>query len=127
MSLVSRVWRGEITLWKTYWLGSLFLGALSTVCALVALFLAEGYVHHKFSSTTFLVLLIAFAAVEIWAWGLLLGGVWRSAGNYQGPAIWKILARIMVVIGVFNLAKQALPALQACASMVEAGYYNSLP
>jgi hypothetical membrane protein len=117
MSLVSRVWRGEITLWKTYWLGSLFLGALSTVCALVALFLAEGYVHHKFSSTTFLVLLIAFAAVEIW----------RSAGNYQGPAIWKILARIMVVIGVFNLAKQALPALQACASMVEAGYYNSLP
>jgi uncharacterized ion transporter superfamily protein YfcC len=126
MSLVSRVWRGEITLWKTYWFGGLFLVALSTVCDLLVLFLAERVAHHKLPATTFLLLLIAFAAVKIWSWGLLLGGVWRSAGNYQGPAFWKILARIVVVIGALSLTAFASTFLRACTNMVEAGYYNGL-
>lgn len=43
------------------------------------------------------------------AWFVLVfRGIWRSAGRYDGPAVWPVLARLGVLAGVFRMAGEAI-------------------
>jgi hypothetical protein len=85
--LLRRLWRGEVSLVETYWVWGVAVNVLLTlvlmltgtavpVIALLALIFAASY--------------LPFIAVAIW----------RSADRYQGPAIWPVLARTVVIIRI---------------------------
>jgi hypothetical protein len=43
------------------------------------------------------------------AWFVLIfRGIWRSAGHYNGPAVWPVLARLGVLAGVVRMAGEAI-------------------
>ena len=98
--LIGRIWRGEESLAKTYWIyggiGLVLLHYVSVATLLLA-----------FKVPLFgAILFIALEITIIWYHGLVIGGVWRSSARYNGNPIWKILARIMAVFGVFAMAQK---------------------
>jgi hypothetical protein len=108
MAVFLRVWRGEVTLWKTYWLfgacGGILLG-LPIFGALLALTDVPDN-----TTATFFIIAIGFLLLYgIW----VFVGVWRAANNYQGKRAWAILAKVSIVIEalkIFNMIASVLLA-----------------
>lgn len=89
MGHVGALWRGEVSLMKTGVFYGL-LGLLALVCPLVALGasgLAASWRPAILALSVALLVYAAFIAVA----------VWRSAGNYQGPLAWRLLAKGSIV------------------------------
>ena len=94
-SLLQSLWYGEVPLWRTYWIyGVLVNGLLFGV--------AGSFVILLIGLRPVAVMYLAFVFV---ATAFNLVSVWRSAGNYTGPRVWAILARIAVVVGTLSLAR----------------------
>jgi hypothetical protein len=86
------LWRGNYTLVKTYWLFGIVGG--------LALGLAVGVLL----AITTSVVLALFGIATLWAWQVFVSvAIWRSAGKYTGARIWKILARIALVLSFLQL------------------------
>ena len=89
---IKELWRGEISLPRTFWLW----GNLELVLEVGGTAIIEALA--KAMGFQFL--------VTVWSSFVCLGGmfmnvaIWRSAGNYQGPRVWAILARIIAGIGL---------------------------
>jgi S1-C subfamily serine protease len=101
MSLIRALWRGDVPLWKTYWLFNVLIGAVLT-----------GLVFYFESSLVGLYLTLETGAELInWAlfggivgYGLfMLVAILRSANKYQGPKINAWLARIAVFLGAIQV------------------------
>ena len=86
-SFLSNLIKGEIALWKTYWL----FGVLGNV---IATFLINVSAH--FSEALFFIILVSMIIYKI---GVFIA-IWNSASKYVGAKVWAILAKIMVVLGV---------------------------
>ena len=109
MIFLKILWRGEIPLGRTYWVfGGLFLSLLiipgyfidPTISGSANLEPSASFVFGTMAYAIFTLAYIVFISVAIW----------RSAGRYEGPAIWAVLARIMVVIGLIQTAFQIAAA-----------------
>lgn len=92
MAFFGRVWRGEYSLAKTYWLYGVVVGVVYNVILNLAA-IATGEVGTAF-----------FLMILYLPWYVVLtGGVWRSANTYcatEGKnALWGRLAQIAVVLG----------------------------
>ena len=85
------LWRGETPLWAAYWVFGLG-GALT---GRILLALAE------LSSSRALFVFVSLVVIVYSI--LVLVGIWRSAGHYQGRRLWASLARIAVVLNVLGL------------------------
>lgn len=85
--------KGEITLWKTYWL----FGVLGNIIGsfLIVVFTAMG--------NTLMFIMVAIVIVYSI---ITLIGIWNSASNYTGSKIWAILAQVMVVFGFLSTLAQ---------------------
>ena len=104
---IRKLWRGEYSLAKSYWLFSVLAGALlgAPISAIEQLPIAS--------------------LANVWVYGLIyLGiygayvfiaavGVWRAASNYSNGALWKYLAKfhsaitiLIIAGGVIYLAQQ---------------------
>ena len=101
-----RHWRGELSLPVSYWVNGVLIGiGLAVVAFAIAMGIATGMQGSPSVRPTLGVfILVAFAvdAIHI-VWGGV--GVWRSATNYRAqgrPAVWAILAKIAVVLGVLR-------------------------
>lgn len=104
MAFFGKVWRGEYSLAKTYWLFGVVVGVVYTVFLNMAA-MATGEVGTAF-----------FLMILYLPWYVVLtGGVWRSANIYcatEGKnSLWGRLAQIAVVLGwavtLGNLANTA--------------------
>ncbi|MDE2465418.1 MAG: hypothetical protein KGO02_17150 [Alphaproteobacteria bacterium] len=99
-SYIDRHWRGELSLAKSYWLNGILIVGTGGVIVFYLAPLALTLVVFGLRETPLRWVLpfsfLAWFGAYIWVWG----GIWRSAGNYRGPRIWSIAARIAVVIGV---------------------------
>lgn len=96
---IARLFRGEVSLPITYWVFGVLIG---NVCTLISLTIIGSYED--------------IASYQIGAW-VVMGfywvvvayiifiyiAIWRSAGNYQGMAIWAGLARVVVVLSALVL------------------------
>jgi hypothetical protein len=93
-NVVTRLWRGDIPLVKTFWgvgvLGNLAYRAVIVACLVtpplsampwLLLIVALGYIGY-----------VVFASVTIW----------RSAGRYAGGPSWRQLARALVVLNALG-------------------------
>ncbi|MBT3905364.1 MAG: hypothetical protein HOB79_17010 [Rhodospirillaceae bacterium] len=88
---IIRVWRGELALWKTFWLFGVGGGLLFGLPIFGAL-LALTDVPDDHTASIFLFAL-GFLFVYL-AW--IFVGIWRSANKYQGDPAWAVLAKIVV-------------------------------
>lgn len=124
MNFIVKNWRGELPLWKSYWIagfaGSLVLGVLAAIVVAVI---------SEISGADYDPLAIFATLVATWVLQLLFSiwqsvGVWRSAGRYIADrlavgkrAVWGRLARAGVLLGVamilFAFARQGGPQLAA--------------
>ena len=88
MRPVAQLWRGDVKLPLVFWLyGVLVLAALNLSAPFVLLQL----VRLDAKGLPFLSMLVAVGAASYQF--LVSVGLWRSAGRYQGPSIWKYMAR----------------------------------
>lgn len=99
MARLMALWRGRVPLVVAGWLyGALGLGLLSLLLiALTALPANTALGRLSFAVSA---ILLAYA-------GVVAVAIWRSAGNYRGPAVWRLFARGSVLI----VALQALAGL----------------
>jgi hypothetical protein len=87
---LKKVWRGEIDLTITFWVwGVLVANVLFDVLLGVLIAATENQ---------FLMLLHRIFVVAVNAFVVV--AIWRSAGNYKGPPVWPLLARLMCVANV---------------------------
>ena len=103
--LIIRFWRGEITLWRSYWL----VGELLNALFILVIFNSEIYLfgNNQFSSSLpFLdssnFNLLSKLILIIWTVFITVG-IWRSAENYNGNIIWIIGTFIVLSYRIFTL------------------------
>lgn len=94
MNLVKELWRGEVTLFKAYWVYGFAVSVLLNGLMLMLLGLTQMTPNSPF----FMVLWIATTAYGVF----IAVAIWRSAGNYKGPKVWMALARTMVVLSILR-------------------------
>lgn len=92
LGVAANLWRGNYTLFKTYWLFGLLGGLALGITVGVVLAIIESP------------LLALSGLASLWAWQVFISvAVWRSAGKYTGAKIWSTLARIAIFVGFFQL------------------------
>lgn len=89
-SFLSNLIKGEIALWKTYWL----FGVIGNI---ITTFLIN--VFAQFSETLFLTILIIAIVYKT----VVFIAIWNSASKYAGSKIWAIFAKIMVILGFISI------------------------
>jgi len=89
--LIIRLWRGEMALWKTFWVfgvgGGLLLG-LPIFAGMLALTDVPDDATARMSVAALGVLLVYL----VW----VFTGIWRAATMYPGKPVWAILAKIAI-------------------------------
>lgn len=97
--VVARLLAGEVTLWKTYWIGNVGVGlVLSFIWKAI-----NGTLDSGLSGILYIVWLFWAICISI--------GTWKSANKYTGNRIWAVLAKVAVVIGWIGAAIAALGAV----------------
>lgn len=86
-NLLVRVWRGDVPLRLTYWIGGALGGLLGTIFASLAIL-----------SGSLILQLLAFILLA-GHYIFIFVAIWRSAGKYPGNRIWAHLARLSLVVG----------------------------
>lgn len=89
-SFLSNLIKGEIALWKTYWL----FGVVGNIIVTILI-----NVFAQFSESLFLIMLIIAIIYKI---GVFIA-IWNSASKYIGLKIWAIVAKIMVILGFISI------------------------
>ena len=103
--IIGRFWRGEITLWRSYWL----VGELLNALFILLIFNLEIYLFGNNQFTNFLPFLdfsnfsiLSKLILILWT-VFLTTGIWRSAENYNGSIIWIIATFIFLSYRIFTL------------------------
>jgi hypothetical protein len=96
-ALPLRCWRGELPLAVTYWL----CGVGGNVG--FALWLWRILIKADDVASEARRLWLVYAMSALW-FVFVFGAIWNSAGRYDGPRIWKWLARLGVLAGVARMA-----------------------
>lgn len=94
METLSRIWRGDAGLARTYWLFGILAGF---AWAIPMATVTPG-------SIAAVVVVLLYLAYYV----MVNVGVWRAAGKYSGPKVWAVLARLAVA---------AIPALMVIGTI----------
>lgn len=97
MNKIQMMWNGEITLWKSFWLW----GVLGSSLLHIPINYMTGAINAKkyeYLSIYYLLLFIMIAYAC-----LVIGGTWRSSGNYSGNIIYKYITRLFIISWAINL------------------------
>ena len=104
-NLINRFWKGEITLWRSYWL----IGELLNALFILLIFNLEIYLfgNNQFIGTLPFLDFSNFSLLSklvfvLWTFFLTIG-IWRSAENYNGSIIWVIATFIFLSYRIFTL------------------------
>ena len=128
-SYFARHWRGELSLPKSYWLNGVLLFGLG--CNLILLVAATiAIIALRNAPAAAYAAAGAYVALNgaCWVWAIV--GIWRSAGKYKGAAFWRILARILILLGVVvtaaNIAR-TFATVHAVTQAAQQGGYTFEP
>ena len=99
MLLLRDLWQGRLRLWITYWICGVG-GNMSFVALLLLVYAAWGPAAAS-------ALWLVYACSLVW-FVLIFVGIWRAAARYRGPAIWPMLARLGVLVGIARMASEAV-------------------
>jgi len=99
--LVRALWRGDVSLAKTYWLFGVVVG----VCYAIVFAYIE-YQSRGLSEGLGPVFIIALR-LSCFLYAMFINiAIWRSANKYRGPKQWAILAKVMVLVSWAALIKE---------------------
>ena len=94
--IILRFWRGDITLWRSYWL----VGELLNAFFILLIFNIEIYIFNNNQFTSYLPFLnfsnfslISKFLLIIWSVFITVG-IWRSAENYKGNFLFNLINKI---------------------------------
>jgi len=107
--LIARLFRGDVSLPITYWVFGFLIG---NVGFQIILKIIEFNYLEITTSQAGAWSVMAFYWVAIGYSIFMLIAIWRSAGKYQGRAIWAGLARVAVVLGALGLIANFIVGLQ---------------
>jgi hypothetical protein len=96
--MIIRLWRGEIALWKSFWLFGVGGGALIGL-PIFATMLALTDVPDDTTASIFVFALGFLLAYLIW----VFVGIWRAANSYSGNRTWSIFAKVAVAAEVLQI------------------------
>jgi len=105
-NVFSKLIDGDYGLAKTYWL----FGVLVNVGFNILFKVAESTASYPRQA---LAQILILTSISVAYSVVVVIGTWRASGKYQGPKFWAILARIMVVIGIFGLIVMVLALFNA--------------
>ena len=111
MKLIQSLWRGDVPLWKTYWLYSFLvtIGANSLVIFwqknALKLFLVLG-------DRSDLIRIAILCSLIIYSYFICIA-IWRSAAKYTGPKANAWLARIVVIFGILQTSMLVVEELSS--------------
>ena len=86
MGLIKKIWTGELSLVKVYWLYGVAIGLVLIIFSLLI----------KDYPTALILLTIVLLPYQL----LVFVGIWRSADAYTNKKLWAVLAKVHVVFGV---------------------------
>ena len=103
--IIVKFWKGDVTLWKSYWLIGELLNALFIVIILnLAIYLFNNTLFTnnllflnftKFSLLSKIILILWTIFITV--------GIWRSAEKYRGNVIWIIATFLFLSYRMFTL------------------------
>lgn len=103
--MLADLWRGQLSLAVTFW-----LFGVAVMAALEGLFVYLGLAHPSSglgirAALSFMALNLVTAAY----WVFVSIAIWRSAGAYEGPQLWALLARgLVLAIYLWSVIRLAL-------------------
>ena len=103
--IIGKFWRGEITLWRAYWL----IGEILNAIFIILIFNLEIYLfgNNQFTSSLPFLNFNNFSLLSkfiLFLWTVFLTiGIWRSAENYKGSMVWIIATFIFLSYRIFTL------------------------
>ena len=103
--LITNFWKGEISLWRSYWL----IGELLNALFILLIFNIEIYIfgNSKFTSSLPFLDFSNFSVISkllIIVWTVFLTvGIWRSAEKYKGNIIWIVATFLFLSYRIFTL------------------------
>ena len=95
MELIKALWRGDISLAKTFWIFGFAVNLLLNFTSSYIL-LQQEIILSTIIGRVLLLLLVVFCIIYN---PFILIAIWRSAKKYKGSNVYGILAKIMVIIG----------------------------
>jgi hypothetical protein len=95
---ISPIWSGKIPLVKMLWVYHL-LGGLAILVVGSVLVIVTVQISHSLALLIVILGTVVVICYEI----VTFVGVWRSAGKYDGPKKWAVIARIYIVLEILGL------------------------
>ncbi len=92
-NVVRTLWRGDVSLGRTFWLWGVLGGFISAAVAAIPLLI--------WVSLDYLLGIVIVTVYQLF----IAIAVWKSAGKYQGRKFWFVLARISTIGTFLNWAK----------------------
>ena len=95
MSLIGRIWRGEVGLARTFWVFGFAVFSLMMIASIMML-------------TTIMlgdnagIIFLAILGFSLLYKVFILVAIWRSASRYQGAVVWTYLAKAFVVLSIMQ-------------------------
>ena len=99
-SFSKNLWSGNFGLGRTYW----YYGVVVNLVFSVLVFLAQGLFGDLIGLLLALLALVYNVLSSV--------GIWRAAGQYNGPKVFTVLARIAVVAGWLYVLRLFLVELE---------------
>lgn len=97
MELIRALWKGDISLAKTFWL----FGFCINLLFMITFFYFE--IQPQILSTPIGWILFCLLLLFSTIYGpFILISIWRSANKYKGPFVYTILAKVAVIMGWGN-------------------------
>ena len=104
-NLIKRFWRGEIALWRSYWL----VGELLNSLFVLIIFNFEIYIfgNNQFSNSLPFLDFSNFSflsKITLIIWTIFItAGIWKSAENYKGSIFWVVATFLFLSYRIFSL------------------------
>ena len=102
LPLVRALWRGDVSLAKTYWLFGVVVGVCYAMVFAYIEYQSSG-LSEGLGPAFIIALMLSYFIYAIF----INIAIWRSANKYRGPKHWAILAKVMVLVSWAALIKEA--------------------
>lgn len=102
-SYLTRHWRGQLSLFKSFWLDAIALSVVIFPLSAVVTGYLSGIYHRQPSLAVTSIVVVLAVGICVLVWSLV--GLWRSARGYQGWRIWSVSARVVTLgwLGLITL------------------------
>lgn len=97
-NLVLDLWRGDVSLAKTFWLFGVVVGICFAITKWFIEFQSTG-LDEGFGLVFFAGLIVFYFVYS----AFINIAIWRSSNKYKGPKRWTVLAKVMVIVSLSAL------------------------